>query len=157
MDKSLRATIDPESLTVSRTSFTNADLASAWAALTDPLKIIEWFGDRARIDAVEVGAHGMLGWDTEGDFPIEIVEVDEPHVFAFRWAFEPEVAVTISNSTLVRFTLSNDAAGTRIDLAEAGFALVDDHGASPRARAEANREGWDEELDELVAWLDSGL
>ena len=41
---------------VSREEVVTADVAEVWAALTDPDRVAQWFGDRAEVDLQVGGA-----------------------------------------------------------------------------------------------------
>jgi uncharacterized protein YndB with AHSA1/START domain len=58
-----------------------------------------------------------------GAFPMLVEKVDPPHFLACRWnsAF-PGEELTEDNSTLVEFTLTPEAGGTRLRVVETGFA-----------------------------------
>ena len=102
-----------------------------------------------------VGGEGVFGFEGYGEFPVRIDEYDEPVVFAFTWgtpAAEGEVAsLTPQNSTQVRFTLVADGDATILSVVESGFGLL---GRDPIEAMNSNRQGWTDELDELVAYLE---
>jgi len=88
-----------------------------------PEHIREWWPDDARFEPV-AGESGDLIWrnsDT-GETTIvqlQVVEVDAPRRFSFRWCFsQPECA---GESLLVTFDLSPTATGTHVRMTEAGF------------------------------------
>jgi uncharacterized protein YndB with AHSA1/START domain len=154
MTETTPAVIDDETYAVTRTVLIRAHRSAVWTAITTPELITEWFGERASFDSLEAGAAGILGWDGHGDFPVVITEVDEPMVFAFRWGDVGETNLVEGNSTLVRFSLDDDPDGTRLTVVETGFNTLDVSDENRRARANENRGGWDEELDELVVFLE---
>jgi len=148
------ATIDDGTLTITRRVLVRADRDAVWAALTVPELLTEWFGEKASFEVLSAGGRGILGWTGYGDFPIRIEELQEPGVFAFRWGEVEAVTLTEDNSTVARFTLDEVPEGTQLTVVETGFDRLAGDEASRRARAEGNREGWDDELDELVAFLE---
>lgn len=147
------AIVDDETYTVTRIVLIRAHRQAVWEAITTPELMTEWFGQKAEFEAIAIGAVGTLGWDGYGDSPVEIVELDEPAVFAFRWGQEGK-PMDESTATLVRFTLDDDPDGTRLTLVESGFNRIAGDDEHRRKRADENRQGWDEELDELVAFLE---
>ena len=54
-------------------------------------------------------------------FAAEIVTVDEPFRFAYRWALEPAKVLDESHVTHVEFTLEQAGDSTRVTLIESGF------------------------------------
>jgi uncharacterized protein YndB with AHSA1/START domain len=137
-------------LVVSRTVHINAHRSAVWAALTEPELISEWFGDTARLD-LRIGGTGAMGWDQWGEFRVIVEEIDEPNAFAFRWARQKDVDPGPRNSTLVRFTLTDDAGGTQLTVNETGW---EDYDGDIQAGMAENTEGWLTELDEVVAFLE---
>ncbi|WP_236778877.1 SRPBCC family protein [Agromyces seonyuensis] len=132
-----------------------AGIDRVWAAVTQPDLIAQWFGDRCRLDSLEVGAGGAFGWDDAGDFPFRIEEFDPPRAIAYRWsnavagALDP-LQVVDAHSTLFRFTLEERPGGTRLTVVETGFESHE----RPDAVVEDHRQGWTSELDELVALVE---
>lgn len=147
------STVDRNEFTVRRSIRIAASIDKVWAAVTEANLIARWFGDRAIIDAVEVGARGVFGWDGDGDFPFRIEELDPPHMIAYRWGDDGTGApLDPDRSTVFRFTLEGVDGGTELTLVESGFDTLPD----PAFALEDHRSGWDEELDELVAYLEGG-
>jgi uncharacterized protein YndB with AHSA1/START domain len=152
------AVVDAETFTVRRTVRINATPARVWAALTRPELITQWLGNTAALPELRVGGEGSFGFDGYGQVPVRIDEYDEPTVFAFTWGTPPALPdgsvnpIRSDNSTQVRYTLAPDGESTVLTVVESGFGLLS------RDSAEAmnsNRDGWNEELDELVAYLES--
>lgn len=153
MTQTSPATVDDTTYAVTRIVLVRAHRTAVWAAITTPELITEWFGQKAEFDSIAVGVLGTMGFDGYGDFPVEITEVDEPHVFAFRWGQDGK-PISEETATLVRFTLDDDPDGTRLTLVESGFNRLAGDDQNRRTRADENRGGWDVELDELVAFLE---
>lgn len=101
--------------------------------------------------SLRAGAAGTFGWDAHGDFPARVEAWEEPHRFAFRWG-TPGEPIREDNSTVATFSLERDGDVTRLTVVETGFERLADAGVR-RAALEGNREGWTEELDDLVALL----
>ena len=147
------STIDADAFTVRRTVTIAAAPAKVWAAVTRPELIIQWFGDVAELDRLEVGAEGEFGFEGYGRFPVRIEELDAPHAIAYRWGNENATPTTLDeHSTVFRFTLEplDEGAATRLTVVESGF----DNLSDPAKAMESNRGGWDSELDELVAFVE---
>ena len=147
--------IDDSNFTVSRTISIAAAPEKVWAAITETDHIVKWFGDHAVLDRVAVGGSGLFGFEGYGDFAVRIEELDEPRMIAYRWSNDNAKAGDpaggeFSKSTVFRFTLEPIPTGTRLTVVETGFDTLSD----PAASMEGNRQGWDGELDELVAYLE---
>jgi uncharacterized protein YndB with AHSA1/START domain len=138
------------SLDITRTIDINAPADKVWAALTEPDLIAEWFGDTCEFDATP-GGTGVFGWKEHGQFRVVVERVDRPKTLVYRWAREYDADPVPGNSTLVRFDLIENGAGTRLSLVETGFEELDD----PQEGHDGNVEGWLVELDELVAFVES--
>jgi uncharacterized protein YndB with AHSA1/START domain len=137
-------------LIVTRTVHIQATRSAVWAALTQPELISEWFGDETELD-LRVGGKGVLSWDDWGSFRLVIEEVDEPLSLAYRWAREPDADPEPGASTLVRFSLENRVGGVDLTVLETGWDTLE---GDVQAAMKGNQEGWLEELDELVAFLE---
>lgn len=139
-----------EPLIVTRTLTIEAPRHRVWEAITVPELIAEWFGDTATLE-LRPGGTGTFGWDDWGDFRLVVDEIDEPNSFSFRWARDKDVDPVAGNSTLVRFTLSDHPGGTELTVVETGWEELD---GDVDAAMKGNVDGWREELDELVAFLE---
>jgi len=139
---------------IHRTVRVEAARDAAWAALTEPELLAQWMGDSATLTALEVGGTGVLGYEDFGDFPFRITALEPKSVFEYRWSGEPAEALDDNDSTVVRFTLEDDGDATLVTVVESGFNTISGGTAHRRARLEQNRDGWNVELDELVAFLD---
>jgi uncharacterized protein YndB with AHSA1/START domain len=155
------ATIDDAAFAVRRTVTIAAPPEKVWAAITDPVHLVRWFGQRAELPELAVGARGMLGFDGYGDFPLRIEELDPPHTIAYRWSndnatppLDPEAPddEVFTRSTVFRFTLEPVPEGTTLTVVESGFDSLTD----PASAMANNRGGWTDELDELVAYVEAG-
>lgn len=156
MSPSDPSVVDPVKFTVSRTITTSANQERVWAALTEVDHLAHWFGETAVLDELAVGAGGVFIFEGYGRFPVRIEEIDAPRMIAYRWSNQnarPVDPVDMVHSTVFRFTLSPVAEGTQLTVVENGFENLID----PIASLEANRVGWDWELDELVDYLEKGV
>jgi len=154
------ATVDDAAFAVRRTVTIAASPEKVWAAITEPQHLVRWFGQRAELPELAVGARGMLGFDGYGDFPLRIEELDPPHTIAYRWSndnatppadLDASDEVVFARSTVVRFTLEQAPKGTSLTVVETGFDTLTD----PAAAMASNRSGWTDEIDELVAYLEA--
>jgi uncharacterized protein YndB with AHSA1/START domain len=148
--------IDEGQFTVRRTIQIAAPVEKVWSAVTQPEHISQWFG-KAVFDGSGVGARGTLTFPDYGAVPIRVEALDAPRMVAYRWGNDDALgslpdAVDDAHSTVFTFTLEPVSNGTRLTVVETGF----EHTSDPAANLESHREGWDGELDKLVALLEGG-
>lgn len=149
--------VDETTFSVRRTITIAAPIESVWAAVTEAQHISKWFGEAA-LNGSGVGALGTLSWDDYGTIPIRVEAMDAPTLVSYRWGNDDASGVLADqidddHSTVFTFTLEPIETGTRLTVVETGFETTSD----PIANLESHREGWDFELDELVALLEAGL
>jgi uncharacterized protein YndB with AHSA1/START domain len=91
--------------------------AKVWRALTEPELLREWLlpviGWKLEAGAVfTLQAQPQPGWD--GTVTCELLEIDAPRRLKYRW-------VVPFLDTVVTFTLTPTAAGSRLHIEQAGF------------------------------------
>ena len=91
--------------------------AKVWRALTDPARLAEWLlpvvgYELAPGAAFKFTAEPQPGWD--GVVHCRILELDEPRRLTYGW-------VVGDLDTVVTFTLTPTASGTRLSLVQSGF------------------------------------
>ena len=148
--------VDEGQFTVRRRIRIAAPVEKVWSAITEPAHISQWFG-KAVLDGAGVGATGTLTFPDYGSVPLRIEAIDAPRMIAYRWGNddalgEPPAEVDPEHSTVFTFTLESVGGGTELTVVETGFETTSD----PSANLESHREGWDSELDMLVALLEGG-
>ena len=148
--------IDGGTFSVRRTIVIAASLENVWAAVTEPEHISRWFG-QAAFDGSGVGARGTLTFPDYGAVPLRIEALDAPRRVSYRWGNDDASGqlpdeVDDEHSTVFTFTLEEVPEGTRLTVVETGFETTSD----PIANLESHRTGWNDELDKLVALLESG-
>ena len=148
------AVADEGTFTVRRTIQINATPEKVWAAITEPALISQWFG-RAEFAGSGPGAVGTLTWDDHGSFPVRIEAVDAPRSITYRWSNDDALGdipdeLDVEHSTVFTFTLEPVEGGTQLTVVESGFENTSDAAAN----LEFHRQGWDSELDELVALVE---
>jgi uncharacterized protein YndB with AHSA1/START domain len=149
--------VDAGEFTVRRTITIAAPIEKVWTAITEAEHIARWFGQTAVLDEVAVGAGGVFSFEGYGDFPVLIEELDPPRMIAYRWSNDDARGTQSSkvdpdHSTVFRFTLEALEGGTQLTVVETGFDTTSD----PAFNMESHRQGWDSELDELVAYIEGG-
>ncbi|MFI7673887.1 SRPBCC family protein [Actinophytocola sp. NPDC049390] len=114
--------------------------AKVWRAVTDPAELVHWFP--AAVEAeLRPGAPMRFTFADEapvdGEWDGEVLEVDEPKVFMFRW-----------NTDVIRVELIPDGDGCLLV-----FTQTIGGGATGFLAAGRTAAGWDACLDALVARL----
>ncbi len=149
------ATIDESGFAVRRTILIAAPIEKVWSAVTEPEHISKWFG-QTKLDGKDVGSQGTISWPEHRAVPVRIEALDEPRMVAYRWnnddARGQDLQVEEDHSTVFTFTLEPVPEGTQLTLVETGFEDTSD----PAALVDDHRQGWDAELDKLVALFESG-
>ncbi|WP_457099189.1 SRPBCC domain-containing protein [Microbacterium sp. P5_E9] len=148
--------VDEGGFAVRRTIRIAAPIEKVWSAVTDPAHISLWFG-KAVLDGAGVGAAGTLTFPDYGAVPLRIEAIDAPRTVTYRWSNDDALghlpaALDVAHSTVFTFTLELVPDGTELTVVETGFENTSD----PTANLESHREGWDSELDKLVALLEGG-
>ena len=109
------------------------------------------------LNGIGAGASGSITFPDYGTVPLRVEAVDAPRMVSYRWGNDdalgsPAAEMDEAHSTVFTFTLEPVADGTQLTVVETGFETTSD----PAANLESHREGWDSELDKLVALLEGG-
>ncbi len=148
--------VDENRFAVRRTIRIAAPIDKVWSAVTEPEHISTWFGLTV-LEGAGVGAHGTMTFPDYGAVPLRVEAIDAPRMVAYRWGNDDALgeladAVDPEHSTVFTFTLESVAGGTQLTVVETGFETTSD----PAANLESHRQGWDSELDKLVALFEGG-
>jgi uncharacterized protein YndB with AHSA1/START domain len=142
----------------------NAPIDRVWDAISDSQKFGTWFG--MRVDGPFVEGEAVSGHITETQVDPDIAEKQRPYVgapvtlwivtveplrrLAFRWNPLPDTEFA-DLTTLVEFSLAEDAGGTLLNIVESGFdALPDAHRDASRR---GNSEGWTLQLQLIDTYV----
>lgn len=132
---------------IEREIFIDAPIEKVWSLISEPAW---WVGDAPGPDRVHVEGTHVVAETRFGNFPVVVERVDPPNYLACRWASSyPGEEPGEGNSTLVEFTLTSEANGTVLRVAEGGFSKLT---AAPDTRLKffkENTEGWKQQLDYL--------
>src|SRR5262245_26091068 len=138
----------------------HAPRARVWRALTNHREFGTWF--RVALDgAFREGAtvRGNITYPGYQHVTMEmqIVRMDPERLFSYRWhpyAIEPAVDYSAEPTTLVEFTLADEAGGTRLTVVESGFDRLP---ASRRTEAfRMNDGGWSEQMTNVERHVAAG-
>ena len=85
-----------------------------------------------------------------GDFPVRVERVEPPTYIAYRWASAfPGQDLRDDNSTLIEFTLADEAGKTRLRVVESGFGALAGADELRRKALADNTEGWAEMIENI--------
>ncbi len=125
-----------------------------WEVLTRPEHIGRWFeGMDVELD-LRPGGMMVLTSQEFGKFQAIVDQVEPPRLFAYRWARHPDTPVSEGTATRVEFTLTPQGDGTRVRVAESGFASTDAVKVDQARHAEANSQGWRQVLGSLQRYVE---
>ncbi|TWD82832.1 uncharacterized protein YndB with AHSA1/START domain [Kribbella amoyensis] len=147
-----QAVIDADTFSVRRTIHISAPLEKVWRTVTEPALVSQWFGQLA-LTGTGAGALGTIGWPDERRAPIRVETFNPRSEVSYRWCnAEDPLPETLDEqrSTVFTFTLEATSSGTQLTVVETGFERTSD----PAQVMADHREGWDGELDKLVALLE---
>lgn len=147
-----QSVVDEGTFSVRRRIRIAAPIEKVWQAVTVPEYISSWFGHTV-LDANGVGT---ITWPERYDIPIRVEAMDEPHSVSYRWCNDDALGsapsqIAEGRSTVFTFTLESAGEGTELTVVESGFDATSD----PLGNLESHRQGWDGELDKLVALLEA--
>jgi uncharacterized protein YndB with AHSA1/START domain len=147
--------------TIERDVFIAAPVEKVWELVSVPGW---WINDGTiDLDSVERLAddRAIFHRSDAGDFLVERLAVEAPRTATFRWLVSgaQEQRLEVSEDqflhTCVTFTLTSEPGGTRLTVAESGFAAATmDEQARYRAYTD-NAEGWGIELGAARAYLEA--
>lgn len=146
------AVVDAGTFSVRRTIHIGAPREKVWRTVTEPELISQWFG-RITLTGAGVGAQGTMSWPDQADVPIRVEASEPPAMVSYRWCNEDgplPATVDEERSTVFTFTLDEVPGGTLLTVVESGFEMTGD----PAGNMDNHRDGWDGELDKLVALLE---
>ena len=134
-----------------------ADPDLVFEVVSSPRHLERWWPDEAEIDPIP-GAVGHFTFGEPGSpdaqVPaVEVVRVDPPSTFSFRWTHPVGEPATEHNSLLVTFELFPVDGGTRLRMTETGFRL---QGWEVAALEEAYRDhcdGWAHFVPRLESYV----
>ncbi|MGE5589539.1 MAG: SRPBCC domain-containing protein [Bacillota bacterium] len=132
-----------ESDRVERDIFIAAPLQRVWSLVSEPGWWVEDGGPRS----VQGEGSRVVVKLAVGTYLVRLERSEPQHYIAFRWAsaFPGEEPVA-GKSTLIEFTLAEEAGGTRLRVVESGFATLAAPAEVRRKEFEGNAHGWLEEL-----------
>ena len=130
-----------------------APVERVWRLLTEAEHLGTWFGDAGAEIDLRPGGELLMRWNKFGTVHARVERVEPNRRFSFRWVPGADgVPPAAGNSTLVEFTLAEQAGTTVLKVVESGFASLQRSDEERRRMRAGNVEGWTSELDELVGY-----
>lgn len=128
---------------IERDVFIAAPLQRVWSLVSEPGWWVEDGGPRS----VQGEGSRVVVELAIGTYPVRLEHSEPRRYIAFRWAsaFPGEEPVE-GKATLVEFTLTEEAGGTRLRVVESGFAKLAAPAEVQRKEFEGNAHGWLKEL-----------
>lgn len=130
-----------------------APVERLWALLTEPEHLAAWLATGGVELDLRPGGAIVLQWDEHGRFHGLVERVEEPHVFAFRWALAADQPPREDNSTTVEFTLRADGDRTVVRVVESGFDRLDADKEQRARRVADNEQGWSAGMEALRQYV----
>jgi uncharacterized protein YndB with AHSA1/START domain len=134
----------------------NAPIERVWRALTNHEEFGAWF--KVRIDRPFALGAKSTGQTTDPAFEhvpwiAEVVAMDEPRYFAFRWPHMDETEKVREDWawTVVEFWLEPTSGGTRLTVTESGFDALPAGRRSESYRM--NEQGWGKQMGNVKAYV----
>jgi uncharacterized protein YndB with AHSA1/START domain len=138
---------------IERETLIDAPIERVWPLVSEPGF---WVAEEATI----MGRHAVEGESLLAKNPhlgevwVRVEKVDAPTFVAYRWASAfPGEELRDDNSTLVEFTLVDEAGQTRVRVVESGFASLDAPEGVRDQSVRFNGDGWPQVFDMLNARL----
>jgi uncharacterized protein YndB with AHSA1/START domain len=134
-----------------------APLEVVWDVITNPKEIVNWFADEAEID-LRPGGVGFMHFNEMGHHaPLEVVTVEPPHIFSYRWNQKngeaSDEAANATNSMLVEFALIEDNGATILRLTEGNLNDVSWSEDEKTAFFNDHSSGWTHFGERLNAYI----
>ena len=135
----------------------DAPVDTVYRVITEPAQISQWFADAAELDPVP-GGEGRLTFEDRATnqrmtVRLRVEAAVPPRRFAFRWDYPDGEQPHEGNSPLVEFTLTAEGTGTRLRVAESGFAALQRPEQDKAAYIDIHDKGWDAHLASLHGYV----
>ena len=125
-----------------------------WAAITEAKHLGAWFADSGAEVDLRPGGAMILRWRDHGESRAAIERVEPGRYLSWRWSDAQGADPREGHATLVEFTLTPEADGTRVRVVESGILALAKSEERKAAHARENGQGWTEELAELRGYLE---
>lgn len=143
---------------IEREIYVEAPPEVVFEVVSRPEHVSQWWADEALYEAAP-GASGCLrfGDPARGGKTVsfDVVEVEAPRSFSFRWIHPAGERATEGNSLLVTFALAPSGSGTLLRMTETGYRELGWEAAQVEAQHADHSRGWDHFVPRLAAYAAS--
>jgi uncharacterized protein YndB with AHSA1/START domain len=140
--------------TIERTIVLPVPRERAWAAVTTPQQISQWFQHRWEFELTP-GAPIHFDFGEWGVHRGRVETVEPMDRVVYRWTHgeDPDRTIPIDQvpSTLMEFRLESEGEGTRLTVVESGFANLPAELRDDALRN--NTQGWEEQMGNIQRYL----
>ncbi|WP_214324895.1 SRPBCC family protein [Nonomuraea sediminis] len=131
----------------------DAPVDAVWRAVTEPEQVRQWFSDELDLEP-KPGYDGSLTFTDKATHHsvtvhVTVQSVEPQRSYSYRWQHPQGTEPVAGNSTLVRFTLTPEGAGTRLRVVESGFEEM----GAPESQLQEHTEGWAVHLGNLRTYV----
>lgn len=144
--------------TIEREIYVEAAPEIVFDVVSSPEHVQEWWPDEARYEA-RPGATGEIVFAEHGDggavVSFDVLEVEAPRTFSFRWTHPKGERAVPGNSLLVTFSLTPSGAGTLLKMTESGFREMGWEAAVLEETYRDHESGWDHFLARIAPYVES--
>lgn len=134
---------------IERETLIDASLERVWSLVAEPGFWVAEEGSVSGMVAHE-GETVLAKHPEFGEFPVFVEKVQAPTYIAYRWASAfPGHELKEGHSTLIEFTLTEEAGGIRLRVVESGFAALDGAEEAVGQALRDNSDGWPQVLAAL--------
>jgi uncharacterized protein YndB with AHSA1/START domain len=139
--------------TIEREIFVEASPEVVFEVVSSPEHLQDWWPDEAAYD-VRPGAAGEIVFGERGAggmvVSFDVLEVEPPRTFSFRWTHPTGERAVPGNSLLVTFDLTPSRGGTLLRMTESGFREMGWETAVLEEQYREHVTGWDHYLPRVV-------
>jgi uncharacterized protein YndB with AHSA1/START domain len=142
--------------TIEREIFVDASPEVVFDVVSRPEHVQEWWPDEAAYEAAP-GSAGEIVFGVRGAggtvVSLDVVDVDPPRSFSFRWTHPAGAAPVAGNSLLVTFELTPSRGGTLLKMTETGFREMGWEAAVLEQQYREHVTGWDFYLPRIPPYV----
>ncbi|MBO9521109.1 MAG: SRPBCC family protein [Nocardioidaceae bacterium] len=148
-----------EYATIEREIYVEAAPEIVFDVVSSPEHVQEWWPDEAHYEA-RPGARGDLVFGEHGEegsplvVAFDVLEVEPPHTFSFRWTHPHGEQPVTGNSLLVTFALEPRGSGTLLRMTESGFREMGWEAAVLEQQYRDHESGWDFYLGRIAPYVE---
>lgn len=145
-----------EYASIEREIYVDAAPEVVFDVVSKPEHVREWWPDEARYETVP-GSAGEIVFAEHGEgglvVSFDVLEVEPPRTFSFRWTHPAGEQPVPGNSLLVTFALEPRGEGTLLRMTESGFREMGWEAAALEETYRDHESGWDHFLARISPYV----